>query len=162
MLLTLVRYNQWASDRVLRRLHRLSAGQLRRPASLSYGSVLGTLVHVIDTQGYWRTACEEGAVPLETLSQDDFPSVRSLRDYWRAEDERLIRFVRSRKESELARRVFYRWPRARPRSKILWEIILHIVNHGAHHRAEVGRVMAGMSASPGDIDFIRFVARKQR
>jgi uncharacterized damage-inducible protein DinB len=159
-LLDLVRYNQWASDRVLRRLHRLSARQLRGRALLSYGSVMGTLVHVIDTQWYWRTACEEGVVPLERLSQDDFPDVRSLREYWGAEDERLIRFVRSRSESELARRAFYRWPRARPRSKVLWQIIVHIVNHGTHHRSEVGRVMAGMLASPGDIDFIRFVARR--
>jgi hypothetical protein len=61
--------------------------------------VVGTLVHGIDTQGYWRIACEQGAVPLERLSPDDFPDIRSLREYWRAEAERLVRFVRSRRES---------------------------------------------------------------
>jgi len=161
-LLSLVLYNQWTSDRVLRRLHRLTRDQLRGAAPLSRGSILGTLVHVVDTQRYWRTVRVEGRVPLKELSPDDFPDVRSRRAYRKAEDQRLIRFMRSTPESGFARRVRYSWPRARPRSNLLWQIIVHIVNHGTHHRSEVGRAMAAMNASPGGIDFIKFVARPNR
>ncbi len=60
-LLTLVEYNHWANDRLLRRVNQLSSEDLETACWLSQGTVVNTLLHIADTQWYWRLACQEGA-----------------------------------------------------------------------------------------------------
>lgn len=127
---------------------------------LSHGSLFGTLVHVLDTQWYWRLGSQTGRLPVAPLTQADFPDLRSLRRRWKDEDGALAAYLGSLNETQCQGRVEYRWPRAQPRRRPLWQIIVHIVNHGTHHRAEVGRALAGLGHSPGDMDFLHFIAKQ--
>jgi uncharacterized damage-inducible protein DinB len=158
-LLTLVEYNRWANDRLFGKASRVPPKELGKVTWLSRGSIRRTLIHLVDTQWYWRLAAQEGSVPVEELQEEEFPDLRRLRARSKEEDEKLVEFVASLDDLEVNRPVQYSWPRARPRSKLLWHIILHIVNHGTHHRSEIGQTMASLGASPGDLDFIRFVVK---
>lgn len=158
----LVEYNTWATRRVLAKAARLTPTQLTETTSLSHGSVLGTLVHILDTQWYWREGAQSGALPTEKLSREDFASLAVLRRRWMEEDRLLLDFVQGLTDQELAGVVTYSWPRARPRTRHLWQILQHIVNHGTHHRSEVGLHLNTLGLSPGDLDFIKFVARAQK
>jgi len=160
-LLTLVKYNTWANQRVLRSATHLSPEQLQAPCWLSQGSVLRTLIHIVDTQWYWRLGCQEGELPLHELTEEQFPELARLRAYWKEEDLRLESYVQSLSHEQARGAVLYRWPRARFRSRPLWHILEHIVNHGTHHRSEVGQYLFTLGHSPGDLDFIKFVARQQ-
>lgn len=157
--LTLVAYNQWANERVLRAAARLTREELAGASWLSHGSVLDTLLHILDTQWYWRLACETGAAPAERLTAEQYPTFAALRRYWQADDARLADYVAGLSDARLNGEVSYAWPRARPRTKVLWHVLVHIVNHGTHHRAEVGRYLATLGHSPGDMDFMLFVSR---
>jgi uncharacterized damage-inducible protein DinB len=84
----------------------------------------------------------------------------ALRKRWEVEDNLLIDYVRSLTDAQVDEVVEYSWPRARPRSKVLWHILMHIVNHGTHHRSEIGNYLATLGRSPGDLDFIIFVAKE--
>jgi uncharacterized damage-inducible protein DinB len=46
-----------------------------------------------------------------------------------------------------------------PRTRLLWHILQHIVNHGTHHRSEIGNHLAVLGQSPKDLNFMKFVAR---
>jgi uncharacterized damage-inducible protein DinB len=158
-LLTLVSYNAWANHRVLQKAARLSPEELKSPCWLSRGSLFGTLVHLIDAQWYWRKGCQEGQLPLQYLTEQEYPNFAALRFFWEEEDQRLVDYVQSLDEAQAEGNIEYSWPRARVRSKPLWQIILHIVNHGTHHRSEIGQYMGTIGQSPGDLDFIRFAAK---
>jgi uncharacterized damage-inducible protein DinB len=158
--ITLVNYNAWANHRVLLKAAHLPWDALSAEGPLSHGSILGTLIHILDTQWYWREGAQSGRLPMQTLSPTDFISLASLMKRWQIEDQSLLDYVRTLSAAELQGSVTYSWPQARPRSKPLWHILLHIVNHGTHHRSEIGQQLATLGRSPGDLDFIKFVSMK--
>jgi uncharacterized damage-inducible protein DinB len=116
---------------------------------------------MIDTQWYWRQGAQSGVLPVAELQTADFPTLASLRRRSVEEDRLLLSFVRSLSARRLNSTVSYSWGRALPRRRPLWQILIHIINHGTHHRSEVGRHMATLGKSPGDLDFIKFVSRKK-
>jgi uncharacterized damage-inducible protein DinB len=38
----------------------------------------------------------------------------------------------------------------------LWQIVLHVVNHGTHHRGQVAAMMRAMGHVPPPLDLIRY------
>lgn len=154
-------YNTWANQRVLLKAAHLTEAELATPAALSQGNILGDLVHIVDTQWYWREGVQTGNLPVKTLGSGDFESLAALRQRWEQEDRLLEAYVQSLSQFSLESMVTITWPRARPRSRPLWQILMHIYTHGVHHRSEIGRHLATLGQSPGDLDFIRFVGRQK-
>jgi uncharacterized damage-inducible protein DinB len=159
--ITLVEYNIWASHKVIVKAAHLTSHQLLAETSLSHHSVLETLIHILDTQWYWREGAQTGKLPVKPLSVSDFPNFSSLRRRWDEEDRILLNFVRGLSPDELKSSISYSWLWARPRTRPLWHILQHIVNHGTHHRSEIGSYLASLGQSPKDLDFIKFVAKAQ-
>jgi len=158
-LLTLVEYNRWANQRLLRQVKKLSPEQLAAPCWLSQGNVMETSIHILDASWYWRLACQEGTAPAERLSAERYPSLDALWGSWTEEDARLVDYVGSLSDAAVEGQIEFTPPRARPRRMILWHIIVHIVNHGSHHRAEVGLYLNTLGKSPRDMDFILYMAK---
>ena len=158
--ITLVGFNAWANRRVFAKAARLPSATLRAAvSSLSYPSPMATLVHILDTQWYWREGAQLGLLPVETLRPSNFPNLRSLRRRWDEEDRLLLGFVEALTDRRLTKSVTYAWPRARPRTRPLWHIITHIVTHATQHRSELALFLSTKNLSPGNLDFIRFSAK---
>jgi uncharacterized damage-inducible protein DinB len=155
----LVEFNQWANNRIYRKVAHLDPERLSEPNWLSGGNLRRTLFHQIDSQWFWRVGCQAGQFPAEELEETDFLEVRVLRKLSQDEDQALLDFAASLTSEELKRPVTIKLPRARPRQRILWYILQHVLNHNTHHRAEIGQYLATIGASPGDMDFVRFVGK---
>ncbi|MGH2628195.1 MAG: DinB family protein, partial [Anaerolineales bacterium] len=134
----------------------------RASAGLSYASPMATLVHILDTQWFWREGAQIGTLPREALRPASFPNLRALRRRWDEEDRLLLAFLRDRTDRQMAGTVTYTWPRARPRRRPLWHIVVHIVNHATQHRSELAVFLTAKKLSPGDLDFLDFVRYKAR
>lgn len=160
-LLTLFDYQIWANARVLSRCARLAPDALTAPRDLSHGSVFATLLHMLDTQWAWRYACQTGRLPVEKITQGRFTNLASLRQFWKEEDQRMLDYVNGLAPGALNQPIVFNWPRARPRQRTLWHILHHITNHSTQHRSEIGLALAAFGQSPGDLDFILYVARRQ-
>ncbi len=160
--LTLAAYNAWANHRLLLKAGRLPWAELQADAAVSHGSLLAGLVHILDTQWYWRTGAQTGRLPLRTLQAGEFSGLPDLRGRWQLEDRLLSDYVGGLSDEDVLSEVEYTWPQARPRRRPLWHILLHIVNHGTQHRSELGLRLAELGHSPGDLDFIKFVAKLNR
>jgi uncharacterized damage-inducible protein DinB len=156
----LAHYHTWANDRLMRRAVHLSTEQLQTPSWLSQKTVVATLVHMLDVQWSWRQVCETSRLPSTYISTSDFATMKQFRRAWQADDQALVSYTTTLSEEQLGQPITYSWPQARPRTKPLWHILLHIINHGTHHRAEVGQYLATIDRSPGDMDLLNYLATR--
>lgn len=156
--ITLYEYNQWANLRLLRAAGKVGAAQLVEPTAwLSGKTLLNTMTHVLDAEWSWRLVCQEGSMPGTYL---EFADLVSLRKAWREEMKHMLVYVSLLEDEKLHQMHTYTRPRFRPRHRLLWHILTHIVNHSTHHRAEIGQYLATCGHSPGDMDFMVFVAKQ--
>lgn len=154
-LLTIYQYNQWANNKVLRKVAKLTPEQLTTPNSLTGGTVFDALIHSYDSEWSWRLAAQEGAKPGKILTAEDFPDFPTLRNTWKEEMEIMLAFIQTLNDDKLQQPHEFIWsPRARPRQRILWQILFHAANHSTHHRAEIGRYLDTLGHSPKDLDFM--------
>ncbi len=42
---------------------------------------------------------------------------------------------------------------------MLWQLMLHLINHGTQHRSEAAALLTGYGQSPGDLDLILYLRK---
>jgi uncharacterized damage-inducible protein DinB len=159
--LILTEYNRWANERIFRRAVHLGPAELNAAFGQTRRTISGCLLHLADAQWYWRVLCETGQSPGQELRPDDFASVHDLRAFAREEDEHLIRFAKSLTDAQVNRLHTYGLPRAKPRTQVMWKLLVHVVNHGTQHRAEIGLRLGDLGRSPGSLDFVVYSSRQR-
>lgn len=155
-ILLLYQYNQWANARILNTAANVTQEQFVAPRSFPHGGLRGTLVHALSAEWIWRTRWE-GTSPSFMLKPDDFPNFQALQARWAEEEARLMRFVNDVSEERLNQTFDYTNTAGKPFTRVLWHIMVHLVNHGTQHRAETAAILTDLGHSPGDLDLISFL-----
>jgi uncharacterized damage-inducible protein DinB len=153
----LYRYNEWANGRVLDAAAQFPAAQLVSPAPVSHGSLLGTLAHVLTAEWLWRVRCQEGVSPATLLTDADFPTLTALRERSALEAQAMGAFLDGLRDEDLDGLVHYTTTEGVASETPLWEILMHVVNHGTQFRAEAAVVLSEAGHLPGDLDLIAYL-----
>jgi uncharacterized damage-inducible protein DinB len=157
----LFQYNEWANMRILARASGLAAGQLSAQAAVSHGSLLGTLLHIFSAELVWRTRCRDRSSPAAMPSLSDYPDLRSLETDWLTEMRLMREFVGTLSPGQLDHVITYASTKGLHYATPLWQILLHVVNHGTQFRSEAAVLMTEVGASPGDLDLIAYLRDRQ-
>jgi uncharacterized damage-inducible protein DinB len=149
----LAAYNRWANRRMYDDAASLSDEVRKNPAGLFFGSIHGTLNHLLVADHIWmRRFTGDGPLP-ERLSQilhEDFAELRAARE---AEDERIVAFVTG---TEAYDRVLeYQNSTGKTFRQELGPALTHFFNHQTHHRGQVhaGLTIAGIR-EPTSLDLL--------
>jgi uncharacterized damage-inducible protein DinB len=166
---TLYDYNSWANGRVLDRVAELTAEQLNAPGTAGHGSIRETFVHVINAQRGWLAFWDgtnpsfgriAGSASGTGLRAEDLADAAALRKAWQAIDANTHAFTSKLDDGALARE----YTRARPgqptQTLPLWQMMLHVVNHGTQHRSEIAAMLTGFDHSPGALDVTAFLRER--
>jgi uncharacterized damage-inducible protein DinB len=149
----LAAYNRWANQRIYADAATLPDDVRKRPVGLFFGSLHGTLNHLLVADYIWmRRFTGEGPQPerLNQVLHEDFSELRAARQQ---ADERIFSFVTGleRYDYELAYqnsggKTFRQW---------LGPALTHFFNHQAHHRGQVhaGLTIAGIR-EPTPLDLL--------
>lgn len=157
-ILTLYKYNQWTTAKILNAASNVTQEQFLAPASFPHGGLRGTLVHAMFAEWIWRNRWE-GISPNYRLKPDDFPTFESLRTRWMEEEGKLMAFVESLTDEKLNSKFSYKDTKGNPLERILWQAMAHVVNHGTQHKTEAAALLTDLGHSPGDIDLIYFLPK---
>lgn len=155
-ILILYKYNQWANAKILNAAASVTQDKYLAPASFPHGGLRGTLVHALFAEWIWRKRWE-GASPTHRLKPDDFPTFESLHARWLEEEKQLMDFVERVTDERLNDTFAYKNTSGKPFTKVLWQAMAHLVNHGTQHRTEAAAILTDLGHSPGDIDLIYFL-----
>jgi uncharacterized damage-inducible protein DinB len=156
----LYQYNQWANARILNAVARVTPEQFLAPASYPHGGLRDTLVHALFAEWIWRNRWE-GTSPGTRQKPEDFPTFQALCERWTAEEKQLMKFVEGLTDEGLNREFHYVTTDGKKFTRILWQAMTHLVNHGTQHRAEAAAMLTDFGHSPGDVDLNLMLAEIQ-
>jgi uncharacterized damage-inducible protein DinB len=103
---------------------------------------------------------------MNRLDEADYPDVAALQALWSEISERVLSFVNSVTDEDMARVYSFDLPWDAPgspsRSLLLWQMLYQVLNHGTQHRSEAAAMLTDRGHSPGMIDFVFYLFQKER
>jgi uncharacterized damage-inducible protein DinB len=160
-ILSLYEYNYWANHCVLDKAGELDPELWSAPAEVSFGSLRETLTHVLSTEWIWRQRIQEGVSPAGFPLEITFPTVEPMVEYWLQEERQMQDFLKDLSVEDYSRVVHYKNTKGISYSNPLWQILLHLVNHGTQFRSEAAVILTMYGRSPGDLDYILFLRQNK-
>jgi len=156
----MARYNRWANERLYAACRDLPEAEYRKPRQAFFGSLHGTLNHILVGDRLWLARIE--GLPPPPLKLDDQPcaSLDELGTARSGEDERMIRLVDGYAADELGRIVRYRLvTRPEEATTPLHLCWLHLFNHQTHHRGQAHDQLSQTPVAPPPLDLIYYLRR---
>jgi uncharacterized damage-inducible protein DinB len=155
----MARYKQWANQRLYAACRQLPEEEYRRPRPAFFGSLHGTLCHILVGDRLWLARIEGMAAPALRLDDQPCASLDALESARAVEDARMIRLVDGyRDEDAIGRTISYRMA-TRPNQvttplHLCW---LHVFNHQTHHRGQAHDQLSQTPLPPPPLDLIYFL-----
>ncbi len=132
----------------------LSQEQFTQDAAYSHGSVQKQVLHMINADEIWFRELED-AEPARPLDPVQFANRKDIRLYWdRLEDDMRGYLGRLRDDMLLTK------PITQPdddKVLFLWQVLIHVVNHGTDHRAQLLRLLNDLGVKTVSQDYIFYV-----
>jgi uncharacterized damage-inducible protein DinB len=136
-----------------RYITQLSHEQFTQAVGYSHGSVRNQIVHLINADDTWFSGLRGVAIP-EPLNPADFPDRESIRVHWDNVEQSMRDYLAALRDDMLFERPF---ADGEDKDLILWQVLLHVVNHGTDHRAQLLRVLNDLGVKTTSQDYIFYV-----
>ena len=153
----LAAYNRWANLRLYGAALELAEEAYRRSTGVFFGSLHGTLNHLLLTDRIWlRRLTGNGEHPdrLDAILYEDRRELLRARI---AEDARLNEVVGSYSGADLVKSVAYQTISGKAYSQPLQDILLHLFNHQTHHRGQAHACCSILTGrEPPTLDLLAF------
>ena len=151
-------YNQWANARLYRAAAVLTDEQYRENRGAFFGSLNGTLNHLLVADRVWmRRFTGEGPLP-RSLDEILFNTLGDLARARQAEDQRIIAYVDGLTKEALAAPISYR-KMSGPGEAVtqpLAPALMHFFNHQTHHRGQAHCLLTQITGDAPSFDLLLF------
>ena len=156
------RYNRLANETLYAACAGLSEVDYRRDLGAFFGSVQGTLNHLLLGDRIWMTRFEGGAHVSTGLDAILFETFEALRLARAAMDRRIEAFFADLPQGFAARSVRYLNNAGIDSEDPLTVILPHFFNHQTHHRAQVHTLLSQLGRKPPVLDLHRVLRPNPR
>jgi uncharacterized damage-inducible protein DinB len=143
-------YDRWATRRVLNVLAGLDAAVWGLEDVVGDRGLGAILVHHLGATQRWRHGFQDtGESPEPEL--DPLPTIGELRERWEQEWFVTDAWLPTLTDTFVAY-VHEGVP--------VWQMLVHVVNHGTQHRAEAAALLTAEGRSPGELDLIFYAEER--
>lgn len=154
----LYEYHAEVTERVLQAVENLTAEQFTGVVVLGQPSLRDTLVHLCDAQrthlSWWDGSLSGEEAFSREFPPDDYPDIQAVRQMWEDLRRDTRKFIDTLTVDADLERVYSRRSGDGVRERRLWEMMLHVLNHGTQHRSEAALMLTALGHSPGDLDYL--------
>lgn len=163
------RYNQWMNDRLYQAAARLPVAALQQDSGAFFGSLFGTLNHIVVADTLWlqrfgqHPAGFAALQPLQAIAApttlngllfDQLPALAARRQLL---DEVIIRLCQELEDSDLDQPLAYHNTRGIAQRKNFNALLLHFFNHQTHHRGQATTLLSQLGEDIGVTDLIALI-----
>lgn len=149
-------YNEWANGKLLDAAGVLTDEELNAIEAASWGSLITELGHIAGAQVVWLQRWQEGQNPRPITGVQELSTLTEVRALFAGSHGDLRKFVDSLTDEKLDAVLRYRDSAGNDAEKPLWQMMVHVANHGTYHRGEFAGVLTDLGYSPGDLDMTRW------
>jgi len=117
-------------------------------------TLLGTLVHVFRADRVWLARIKkETAPPFNSESDLD---LRVLQIEWPRLYAKWLEWAENLTDESALERIAYHDLKGVAHVTPIFQIVLHVVNHGTHHRGQAAGFLRALGHTPPPLDLIRY------
>lgn len=114
-----------------RHIMRLSQAQFVEEVDYSVGSIRNQVVHMLSVDNGWFSSLHgEGRPPM--LNPMHYPEREKIREEWDSVENKMREYLDRLQDEMLFTQPF---PEQKP--MLLWQVLIHVMNHGTDHRAQL-------------------------
>ena len=151
----MARYNRWATIQLYGHLDLLPESDYRRDVGLFFKSVHGTLDHLLlgEHELWWRRFAE-GASPCKALDAAVEPDRQRLRERLLESALAWLPLLEVWPDERLDGKLDYHRTDGQPMSLPFAATLLHVFNHGTHHRGQITAALTAMGRRCPELDMV--------
>lgn len=165
----LANYNQWMNAKVYEAAAQLDETELTRDREAFFGSILGTLNHILVADTIWlqrfakhprchpllqQVAELPAPVRLDQILFDDLAELARHRNWM---DRQIIDWVQVLTDVDLELVLRYHNTKGVAASKRFSSLLLHLFNHQTHHRGQVTVLLSQSGVDVGVTDLLAVI-----
>ncbi len=160
-------YNRWFNERLYDACERLPEDERRRDRGAFFGSIHGTLNHLVWGDRIWLRRFAAQGVSFDSLTEsvlalpaaavhetELYEDWAALRDARRALDAAIEGWTAEMDAAFPLAPMRYANSKGVQREHPVWKALTHFFNHQTHHRGQVTALLAQAGVDPGVTDLI--------
>jgi len=153
-------FNSWATGQLIQVLAQLNEEQWIAPGCSGNGSIRETLAHLLSAQWGWfswfdKSLSVEKSVALR-INPDGIATPEKVTEKWQQIDQQTDACLQKFSEADVNESWSATLPSGFSMTLPLWQLLLHVANHGTHTRAQIIAAIRRFGYDPGSYEFFRF------
>ncbi len=145
--------SDWARDKLMALAAELSDDQLDRPFEIGPGSLRATLGHLYGAERIWFERWQNAEQPQFPRSRD-VEAVNALWQAWRGLAHARNAYLAGLAADDFCRDVAYTDATGETHAFRLGDLMLHVCNHGFHHRAQALNMLRHAGVKTPGLDYL--------
>ncbi len=157
VLTEMFQYNYWAHRQVWACVEKLSDAQFIQEFDYAWKSVHGQIVHVMGAEEVWLTRLRDGISPAILPTPQSYPTRSAIRAKWDKIEKQVTAYVTMLDDNVANEILTYRNTKGTAYQIHRGKILMHLVNHGTDHRAQILYMIHQMGAETIEQDYLHLI-----